>query len=775
MRLRVLPVGVVLAAAIFPVTAALAQTAHHRPAASPPKASVADDLADLAAAERRAVEAAQPVEIAAAGRTLSARLLRELATIRLIEGKFPAAVELLERSLALSESPQANLELASLLIRAGRPGEAAAVAAKVTASDPQSAMAWTVQGTALRSAGDDKAAAEAFRRSLALHPDASIAFALGSTLLASHDKPGADKVFNQILLASGGDPVWHVAVGDAYRDAGYLDQAIDQFQSAIARDPRAPHAEFFLGLTYLQKNDWGPNSRSFDHLRVATRLNPTEYVSNFYLGAIESTDGTDLASSNRHLHAAADADPSQPEVWLYLGLNANREKNTTAAKEYLERSIHLTGADEARNNYQVRRAYFALGRLLIAEGKREEGSEMLTRYRRVEQAAVAQVGSAIAQASGGSDQSHLAVELSSSSAADTAKPAQVTVRTATPQLSPEQQERLRASEAELRRLLASSYNDLGTAEARQQEYPEALAHFQQAEQWDIPGAMLLHNLGVAAFRTENYTEADRALTLYLDQSPPQSDERSRMMLAYSQFSLGRFSQAAHSFAAAKESVLQDPRAAYSWAFSLARSGQQQQANQIADELVKRDLPVDVLGLVCHLYVDTEDYEQSASCYRKAAAQDPSMKLAHYQIGEALIRLDRPAEAIPELRKELELSAGNPNVESSLAFALLQTSQKDEARALLAKVTNTAPEQAEAQYQYGKLLLDDGKPNDAIAHLEAAEKLDPEKDYVHYQLQSAYRRVGNTEAAGREAAAFREIKARHREAATTPSKTDSARP
>ena len=328
---------------------------------------------------------------------------------------------------------------------------------------------------------------------------------------------------------------------------------------------------------------------------------------------------------------------------------------------------------------------------------------------------------------------------------------------------------------EIRRLLAESYNDLGTAEARQQQFSGALAHFQQAEQWYSPSEDLLRNIGIAAFRTENYAEADRALTLYLRHSTQPDDTRPRMMLAFAQFSLGKFSDAASSFAAVREASLQDSRAAYSWAFSLARSGHQPQTNQIADELVKRDLPVDVLGLVCHLYVDTEDYEQSAGCYRRAVTQDPSMKLAHYQIGEALIRLDRPAEAIPELRKELELSPENPNVESSLAFALLQTSQKDEARTLLAKVTNAAPEQAEAQYQYGKLLLDDGNPADAIAHLQAAEKLDPEKDYVHYQLQSAYRRVGNTEAAAREAAAFREIKAQHREAAVPPAKTEAPHP
>ena len=150
-----------------------------------------------------------------------------------------------------------------------------------------------------------------------------------------------------------------------------------------------------------------------------------------------------------------------------------------------------------------------------------------------------------------------------------------------------------------------------------------------------------------------------------------------------------------------------------------------------------------------------------TCYRKAYTQDPDVKLAHYQVGEALIRLDRPADAIPELRKELEINPDDANVESSLAFALLQISQKAEGEALLQKVTQQDPNIAAGQYQYGKLLLEKGDVVQVITHLESAAKLDPEKDYVHYQLQSAYRRAGRVEDAAREAETYRRLKSEHR--------------
>ena len=41
-----------------------------------------------------------------------------------------------------------------------------------------------------------------------------------------------------------------------------------------------------------------------------------------------------------------------------------------SSEKYLRKCIELTGKDEARGNYQVRRAYVTLGRILTASGAR---------------------------------------------------------------------------------------------------------------------------------------------------------------------------------------------------------------------------------------------------------------------------------------------------------------------------------------------------------------------------------------------------------------------
>ena len=718
----------------------------------------------LAAALRRKQEATDPAAVEAATRPYLAQLLLKFSQVALLEGDEQRAIRVAEQALELDGSGDVRLTVATRLIRLNQGAAAVALLKAGVAGDlANNAQAYTLLGAAQRDSGKEADSVASLGHALKLHPDINVAYALGSVLLQLHREMEAKRLFDDIFTASRNDALWHVAVGDAYREAQYYDQAVAQFKQAIALDPKALHAEFFLGLTYLQMNQWGPSSESFQHLRKAVAISPHEYLSNFYLGALESTDGSDLASSDGHLRAAAAADPKEPEVWLYLGMNANREHDPGSAEKYLRKSIELTGADESRNNYQIRRAYFALGRLLVTSGRREEGLQLLAKYKAAQAAAIAANGSAIESQMGGEG------------APATLDPAGRQVSAAPsltehlqPQLTAEQQKVLRSEKATLLQMLADGFNDLGTAQARMQQYDKALASFHEAEEWEPASRALLRNIGAAAFALGNYPEAARALTLYFKAPAAAApDDRAALMLGFSEFNQAHFAAAAHAFGSARSATMKDDRAAYSWAFSLARTGHAQEANSIANDLVGRALPGEILALVCHVYVDGENYQGSLDCYRKAYTQDPNLLLAHYEAGQSLIYLDRPAEAVAELQQEKKLQPDDPNVEYALDYALLQSSKKDEAQQRLTALVAQHPEQAAAQYQLGKLLLEQGKVTEAVEHLEASERADASPDYLHYQLGAAYRKANRATDAEREFKLYRDIKDKKRASATVP--------
>jgi tetratricopeptide (TPR) repeat protein len=320
---------------------------------------------------------------------------------------------------------------------------------------------------------------------------------------------------------------------------------------------------------------------------------------------------------------------------------------------------------------------------------------------------------------------------------------------------------LAAQERQLRKILGGAFDDWGTAEARQRRYREALGHFQDAERWDPSTPGLMKNLGTAAFRLEEYSESVRSLSAAVMANP--SDLNVRLMLAMSQFSLEQFAEAAKNFSLVSEAVLEDPRATYAWAYSLIRTNQPQHGNALAAILEGRELSPDVRLLVCKLYTASENYEQALKCLRTLEASAESAEV-HYQIGATLIRMNRPADAIADLKAALKIDPHDADSQYDLAFALLQTSQKEEGIAQLRSLIAVNPNYPQAQYQLGKVLLESGQIAEAIPYLEAAAKLSPKDDFVHYQLQVAYRRSGRAEDADRELKTYKELKAGARDKA-----------
>lgn len=328
-----------------------------------------------------------------------------------------------------------------------------------------------------------------------------------------------------------------------------------------------------------------------------------------------------------------------------------------------------------------------------------------------------------------------------------------------PSVSTAERQRLKVREHQLRLILGSTFNDWGTAEAREHQYVEALKHFHEAEKWNASAPGLMRNLGTAAFQQEEYGESARALATVVSATP--EDQRSRLMLAMSLFSLERFSEAAKNFTAISDLTMQDTRTAYAWAYSLVRTNQPEQANVIADILAARDLSPDIHLLVCKLYTASENYDHAIPCFRTITAENPVAPGVHYELGATLIRLGKPADAIPELREELKINPRDIDAQYDLAFALSETSHKEEALILLRSVLALNSNYSQAHYQLGKVLLEEGKTEEAIGHLEAAVRLNPDDEFAHYQLQVAYRRAGRTEDANRELQRYKDIKASKR--------------
>ena len=322
-----------------------------------------------------------------------------------------------------------------------------------------------------------------------------------------------------------------------------------------------------------------------------------------------------------------------------------------------------------------------------------------------------------------------------------------------------QRREAKAQEREMANTLSSALNDLGTAEARQQKFDLALAHFHEAEHWraDTPG--LMRNIGLAAARLSDYSEAVRALRQVVTANP--RDQLARSLLGTALYSTQNFAEAVRVFTPLGDSALREPELAYAWADSLIKTTQFPRATVLLDKLERQSLPSEMVVLIAQAWSQMGNYPRAVASCHKALQLDPKLFQAHFIAGMALIRSDHPAEAVFEFKSVLELDPGNNDAQYHLAFALLQLSRNDEAVELLRTVLTRDPDHPQANYELGRELLAEGKKDEAIKYLEAAARLNPQLDAVHYQLQSAYRALGRKEEADRELSIYRDMKAKNR--------------
>jgi len=765
------PIGAFILLLAMPVLAASQATSPH---GAPPSADELQTRLKTAAAAR---DSDDPGDIARANFLVLALAFRKLGNVRVAETAFPQAIELYQRSLAWENAAETHVGLAIANLYSNRPDDSLVEASKALLLDPNSARAFNIQGKAWMKKRDYRKAVDSLQHAVELQPDFETAYALGVSLLSLKDAEStkrAAEVFDTIVSAIGDSGSLHVMFGRAYRDAEMQDDSIRELQRAVALDTRTPHAHYFLGLSLLWKNEWTdtPEIRQ----EFVTELNnfPRDFLANYFLGYLDSNDRR-YDEANLHLKAAADIDASWPEPWLFLGLNAYAQGDLPRSETYLRKCIELTGRDESRGNYQIRRAYVTLGRILTTGGRADEAAPYLERAREFQKQSLAEAQQAVAgKASDEGSVSPAAVVALLNRQED--QPLTLPTQHLDPTLpldsallarsglSEETKKAAVAEENQLRSVLGTSFNDLATSEAIRHDYPSALAHYQEAERWNsaVPG--LLRNLGVAAFRVQNYQECVRALSQVL--AGNSSDAVSRAMLGSAYFGLDDYREAARTIAPLGERAMHDTTLGYTWAASLSRLGELTQATQILQEYEKSDLSPDAILLVGQLWADMSDYARAVESFHRALDRDPTLARAHYFAGLAQLHWDHTNEALDEFNAALKLTPYDPDAKIGLGYVYLQQARQAEAIDLFRSVITTHPENGNAHYQLGKLLLDAGNVQEAVAHLEAAVRALPQTDYVHYQLQAAYRKESRTAEADRELQIYRELKAKNR-ALTVP--------
>ncbi|HVO59325.1 MAG TPA: tetratricopeptide repeat protein [Terriglobales bacterium] len=712
--------------------------------------------------------------IANASRRVAAVALRQLGRSKLEGGGAAKAVDLYRRSIDFEDISAAHVELATAYTLSGQADEATRQITNLLLTETDNAQAWRVQGQIWMSKRDYRQAVESLQHSATLQADAYTLYFLGSAFLYDKEIDKAKAAFGDLLKQSSARPAVRLRLSDAYRDAGYLDDAERELKAALALDPKVGRAHYRRGMLVLARNQWNMTPAARSEFVQEVQNNPHDFFGNYALGMASFLD-QHYEEAALYLRAARTIQPQWPEPWLYLGLVASSKGEVKDGEEFLREAIELTGGNEARGDYQVRRAYYTLGRLLKEQGRNDEAAECMRHLRQIQTKLLLRMDTAASPSGGMAQMSAMAAAFSSLPKLEAEEMQRASLAGGTFPFAPMRLagKKNELQEQELRKTLSSALNDLGAVEARQEQFTIALAHFHEAERWYAETTGLMRNMGMAAARLEDYPECVRALRPVLAADP--TDTLVRSMLGMALFTTNSFAEAADALGPLGDSALERPELAYAWAASLVKINRYPEAGALLDKLEARPLSPETMTLVAQTWSQMANYPRTVATCHKALEQNPKLLRAHYLAGLALIRQDRPADAAQELRDELALDPNSVDAQFHLAFVLLQLGQNEEANQWLKKVLASNPDHPEANYEFGKELYSAGKTEEAIPYLEAAARLKPAFEPVHYQLQSAYRAVGRKEDADREAQIYRELKAKSRNITLPPPRETTTQP
>lgn len=724
-------------------------------ASKPAKPKAAEVPSPLSSLERH-YEAARtfsiggnPDRAAAEYRAFLAETLRRMGNLRANEANFESATQLFEEAIAIApESPETRRDYGNALFMNGDLDKAQIQAQKAVDLEPLNSKAQYLLGRVFYEKGDYKQAKEHLESAAqAMQGDVTfeVGYDLALTYLKLEDVNRASLLFDEMMIGLGNSAHLHVYFGHAYLITAHYERAISEFKQALQKDPKIKEAHYLLGLSYLSRDEGNGYEENAAEDRAEIQVNPDDYRPHYDLGNI-ALKLHRVDEAERELKRASEIQPDNPDPLIALGELYISQRRLPDAEAAMRKAIAVT-KDASRNDYQVNRAYYVLGRIQVEKGQREEGVQNLkTAAQLREKTQMPQQSrdstATVAQQRRASEQPVKVVEDTNSA------------------LPPEEQRQMEAYFTQLKPAIADAYNNLGVVAAAHKDFPAALNDFRKAGEWYPALETLDRNMGMVAFYSGNYQDAISPLYHVLERNP--NDERARTALGLSYFSAENYKATLETLRPIEQAVAADPGAGSAYAVSLIKTGSYEEG--IARLKALEQGNPEVAGLhttIGETYADQGIYGTAIDEYRKALSLDSSQTRAHFLLGVALLRDGKPADAVPEFRNALAASPSDALTKYDLALSLLQAQQKDEALPLLQQVIQQDSKYADAYYQLGKLELESGDTKQSISNLETAASLSPSSDYIHYQLSLAYGRDSRADDAKREMETYQALKTQRR--------------
>jgi tetratricopeptide (TPR) repeat protein len=299
---------------------------------------------------------------------------------------------------------------------------------------------------------------------------------------------------------------------------------------------------------------------------------------------------------------------------------------------------------------------------------------------------------------------------------------------------------------------AASYANLGVIAMRRKEWDHALELLRKAEHLDPKMAGIRLNIGITEFRRANYGAAIPPLSSVLRDQPDSS--QARYLLGLCQVFTERYPDAVTTLQPLWTARSGDVMYLYVLGIAAHNSGNEALDQQALSRMIEVGGDSAELHFILgKSYLNRHEENAAVPELNRAIASNPKLPFAHFTLGVAHVRLgDNDDLAEQEFRKDIAIEPDLADNYAQLGFLYTRAQKFSDSEQAFGEAVRRDPRMAVARLGLAQLYFKEEKFAEALHETDAALRLVPESQNVHFLRGRIMMRLGRTEEARVELAA-----------------------